>query len=142
MLKQPNVSVELFKISFLPFKKSLKIFAAPLFTDNVLLLFNYIRFLTSLYKGLSKFRRCHFILLQTRKSDIKSKGSYSNLKVILKGNYSKYIKNLRSAVFVLSIMKCRDEQVECWPYYRIYIFTRRTQRYIQQLHAMFKPMKA
>lgn len=63
------------------------IFPPPFFTLNTLLLFNFIHL--SILCSLSK--SCNFIQLQTQQSDVMSKDNYrySNLKVILLGNYSK-----------------------------------------------------
>lgn len=52
------------------------------------------------------------------------------LKVILKGNYSKYFKILQIPVYVLNIMKCKDEYAKRQPYCRILIFIRRIWAYI------------
>lgn len=77
-------------IDFSPFKYSLKIFAAPLFTYNVLLIFNFKRFPPFLYSDLRKSRLCNFILLQTSQCDISSTGNNSDLNIIPKGIFSKY----------------------------------------------------
>lgn len=112
-------------IDFSPFKYSLKIFAAPLFTYNVLLIFNFKRFPPFLYSDLRKSRRCNFILLQTSQCDISSTGNNSDLNIIPKGIFSKYFKYLWNAVSVLNIMKCRDKQAIHRPYCRVLILTRR-----------------
>lgn len=39
--------------------------ASPMFTCSVFLLFNFKRFLPCLWRDLSRFRRCQFVLLQT-----------------------------------------------------------------------------
>lgn len=46
-----------------------------------------------------------FIILQTQQCDVNSKGNYSNLKVISKGNYFKYFKNLRNIYMMWCSMK-------------------------------------
>lgn len=58
-----------------------KPFFAPLFTYNVLLLFNLKCFFPFLCRDLSKPRCCHFNLLQPQQSDI-NKGNCPNFKVI------------------------------------------------------------
>lgn len=77
-------------IDFSPFKYSLKIFAAPLFTYNIWLIFNFKRFPPFLYRDLRKSRRCNFILLKTSQCDLNSTGNNSDLNIIPKGIFSKY----------------------------------------------------
>lgn len=48
-------------------------------------------------------------LFSSHQRDVISKGSFTNFKSIATGYYSKYFKNLRNAVSVLNIKKCRDE---------------------------------
>lgn len=94
-------TVKLFKFSFLHFKLSLKILAAPLFTYNVLL-FNFFSLsCTDIWVILDA---AVYSALSTTEG-LNSKGNYSNLKVISKGNYSKYFKNLRNAVSVLEMSR-------------------------------------
>lgn len=64
------------------------------------------------------------------------KGSFTNFKSIATGYYSKYLKNLRNAVYVLNIKKCRDEQEK--PRY----YSHQTDKEIhRKSRVMLKPMK-
>lgn len=59
------------------FVYSIKVFATPLFTNNVLFL--SILNIFFLHPHLSKSRRCHVILLQSKQRDVNFKSDYSNL---------------------------------------------------------------
>lgn len=64
------LTFKLSKIIKLIFKLFLKLFASPLFTYNILLLFNFRCFLPFPCRALSKLRRCNFVLLQTLQCDV------------------------------------------------------------------------
>lgn len=78
----------------LTFQVVFKNLCCPLVFYNVLLPLSLKCFLPFLHRGLSKFQRCHFFLFQTQQCDVNSKGGYSNLILISKGNYFKYFKNI------------------------------------------------
>lgn len=71
----PIYIAELFKINlkFSLFRYSLKIFAAPFLTFNVLLLFKLNCFLPFLHGGLKKSWHCHLVF--TQQSDVIPKGN-------------------------------------------------------------------
>lgn len=67
--------VQFYSVELLNFHSHLlnvleKIFAAPLFTFNVLLLFNFQRFIFFLYRNLVSIDDTNVILLQTQQSDV------------------------------------------------------------------------
>lgn len=115
-----------------------KPFFAPLFTYNVLLLFNLKCFFPFLCRDLSKPRCCLFNLLQPQQSDI-NKGNCPNFKVIPKGNYSRYFDNLWNAFSALNLMKYQDEQLKRLPYCQI--FSPVGRRDISGSHFLYQSMK-
>ena len=101
MYEMSNISCNLThlnssKFSISPFKYSLKIFASPMFTYNVLLLFNFKCFLPFLCRDLSKFQRCHFVLLQTKQCDVNILWATTLILKNFKGQLLQLYKNLSS----------------------------------------------
>lgn len=99
-----NLHSQTFQILILTFQK---IFAAPLFTFNVLLRF-YKRFFSLLRRNVHESRCCHFILLQTQQWR-HFKGQLHQLKAILTATTLILNEFTRNGVFVLNNIKCRDK---------------------------------